>query len=405
MSPLRSRRTSLSADRLGRAASGSCAACAVVLVVLACGLPSAQAQPAPATISSTIAQLSSLDYATRMNAARTLRRVPAAEAVPALTEAVRSHRDEFVRYRAFIVLSSFQDRGMAAVARGLLRDANDRLREVAFKWVAANPDPALVPALLSALQGEEAEFVRPAVVSALAAVDADARVQRALLADVGRGLDFFRGAVIDALGRRKAVYAVDAIAAVAKLQGPLQQDAVIALGRIGDARARQALSALAADAPSPAMALSIRAAQCIAGERCDTAVQGIVTAVSQESATAAVVRAGLSGLTAMAAAGNDASTAAIVTLGDRGGVIRDRAAIGLGTVAVMNARHLIDWFGSVVPATRDAAIVLLKDGFDDLEEDFGEEQFFATTRAAYWSAADGSSTRALASLLIQRLEF
>ena len=54
---------------------------------------------------------------------------------------------------------------------------------------------------------------------------------------------------------------------------------------------------------------------------------------------------------------------------------------------------------------REAAITLLKDGFDDLEEDFGEEQFFAAARATYWKAADGSETRALSSLLIQRLEF
>ena len=57
------------------------------------------------------------------------------------------------------------------------------------------------------------------------------------------------------------------------------------------------------------------------------------------------------------------------------------------------------------PASREAVITLLKDGFDDLEEDFGEEQFFAATRAAYWQAADGSATRSLSSLLIQRLEF
>ena len=49
--------------------------------------------------------------------------------------------------------------------------------------------------------------------------------------------------------------------------------------------------------------------------------------------------------------------------------------------------------------------MLLKDGFDDLEEDFAEEQFFAAVRAAYWKAADGSDSRSLASLLIQRLEF
>src|SRR6185436_2327052 len=111
----------------------------------------------------------------------------------------------------------------------------------------AHPDPGMVPTLLSSLQTEEAEFVRPAVVSALAALGEDARVQRALLGEIGRGLDFFRGAVIEALGRRHAAYALDAIGAVAKLQGPLQDDAVIALGRIGGPRAIAVLTSIASE--------------------------------------------------------------------------------------------------------------------------------------------------------------
>ena len=86
-------------------------------------------------------------------------------------------------------------------------------------------------------------------------------------------------------------------------------------------------------------------------------------------------------------------------------MVRDQAAIGLGTVAVMNPDSMIAWLDRASPQSREAAIVLLKDGFDDLEEDFAEEQFFAAARAAYWKAADGSDSRSLASLLIQRLEF
>ena len=41
-----------------------------------------------------------------------------------------------------------------------------------------------------------------------------------------------------------------AIAAVAKLQGPLQDDAVLALGRIGGPRALATLTSLAAESPS-----------------------------------------------------------------------------------------------------------------------------------------------------------
>lgn len=363
-----------------------------------------QAQ-APADLQASISALSSLDYPTRMNAARTIRRLPAAEAVPALVAAVQKHRDEFVRFRAFIVLSSFGDRGTGDLVRELLRDANDRLREVAYKWLEAHPDPTVVPMLLNALQGEQAEFVRPAVVAALAALGEDARVQRALLGEIGRGLDFFRGAVIEALGRRRAAYAVDGIAEVARLQGPLQDDAAIALGRIGGPKALATIKALASESQAPAMSLTLRAAQCMAGEQCDVAMKAMSEAVTAPSASAAVVRAGLTGLTTLAAIGNQSAAAALLTLADRGGVVRDQAAIGLGTVAVTDPDFLIAWLDRAPLKTREAALTLLKDGFDDLEEDFGEEQFFAAARAAYWKAADGSDARALASLLIQRLEF
>jgi HEAT repeat protein len=360
---------------------------------------------APANPQENISRLSSLDYPTRMNAARALRRLPAAEAVPALTAAVQKHTDEFVRFRAFIVLSSFSDRGTGDLARGLLRDANDRLREVAYKWLEAHPDPSMVPTLLNALQSEQAEFVRPAVVSALATLGDDARVQRALLAEIGRGMDFFRGAVIEALGRRRAAYAVDGIAAVARLQGPLQDDAVIALGRIGGPAALAVLKSIGSEPPTAALALTLRAAQCMAGEACDAALKAIVDAVTAPAASAAIIRAGISGLTAVAGIGNQPATVALVNLAERGGVIRDQAAIGLATVAVLNPDHVIAWLDRAPQKSRQAPVDLLKDGFDDLEEDFGEELFFAAVRATYWKAADGSDTRSLASLLIQRLDF
>ncbi len=379
---------------------------AVILSLVLVTSPGGAAAQAPAAeLQTNIGRLSALDYPTRMNAARAIRRLPAAEAVPALVQAVQKHADEFVRYRAFVLLSSFNDRGTGDLVRGLLRDANDRLREVAYKWLETHPDPAMVPILLSSLQTEEAEFVRPAMVSALAALGDDVRVQRALLGEIGRGLDFFRGAVIEALGRRRAAYAFDGVAAVAKIQGPLQDDAVIALGRIGGPRALAQLKPLAADAPSQALALTLVAAQCLAGEGCDAAIKTIVSAVTAPSAGAAVIRAGLSGLTAIAAAGNQTATATLVTVAERGGVLRDQSAIGLGTVAVMDPDFVLGWLDRTPPASREPAITLRKDGFDDLEEDFGEEQFFAAARAAYWKAADGSATRSLSSLLIQRLEF
>src|SRR6185436_8382785 len=99
---------------------------------------------------------------------------------------------------------------------------NDRLRTVAYSFFEHNPDPRMVPDLLAAVDKEQAEFVRPALVRALAALGADGRVQPVLVREAGRGEDFFRSVVIEALGDYKARYAFDAIIAIAKLDGPLQ---------------------------------------------------------------------------------------------------------------------------------------------------------------------------------------
>src|SRR5688572_9314065 len=256
--------------------------CAAALILLGAGVAWAQAPgpgggPAPASPQSPVSggvgaadlkthvgNLASIDYPTRMNAARMVRRADAAVAVAALREAVAKHTDEFVRYRAFVLLSSFNDRQTGDVVRSVLRDRNDRLREAAYKWLEIHPDPAMTATLLAALQTEQAEFVRPALVGAIAALGDNPQVQRALVPEVTRGVDFFRGAAIDSLGRHRATYAVDAIAGVATLEGPLQDDAVLALGRIGGPRARPALAALK-NAPA-VLAPTIRAALCLAGE-------------------------------------------------------------------------------------------------------------------------------------------
>ena len=51
---------------------------------------------------------------------------------------------------------------------------------------------------------------------------------------VMQGQAFFRSVVIEAIGDHKGGYAIKAITEVAKLDGPLQDDAVLALGKIGD---------------------------------------------------------------------------------------------------------------------------------------------------------------------------
>jgi hypothetical protein len=51
------------------------------------------------------------------------------------------------------------------------------------------------------------------------------------------------------------------------------------------------------------------------------------------------------------------------------------------------------------------ATELLAEGFDMLQEDLEEEQFFVFVRREYWKAPEGSPLRKLAEGLIGKLEF
>ena len=188
----------------------------------------AQEPPAPQTVpaaqlQAAIDKLGDLDYATRSNAARTVRRAPAAQAVPALLQTVAEHADGYVRYRALVLLTGFNDPRTKDAMREALTSPNDRLRTVAYSFFEHNPDRAMVSAAARrARQG--AGGVRPAgarpgaggaragAVGSRLGVEA-ARVQQALVRDVSRGEDFFRSVVIEALGDYKAAYAFDAITA------------------------------------------------------------------------------------------------------------------------------------------------------------------------------------------------
>src|SRR5215203_3307836 len=74
----------------------------------------AQEPAAPQTVSAAqlqgaIDKLGSLDYDTRTGASRLVRRTAAAQAVPALLTAVSQHADGYVRYRALVLLTGFND--------------------------------------------------------------------------------------------------------------------------------------------------------------------------------------------------------------------------------------------------------------------------------------------------------
>jgi HEAT repeat protein len=373
----------------------------VLLVSLLAVVP-AVAQTPETDPKTAIDRLAAFDYPTRMNAARLLRRMTAADVVPPLEQAVRSHQDQFVRYRALVLLTAFNDRGTAGVMRSLLADRNDRVREVAYRWFELHPDPALTPTLLAALNTEQAEFVRPALIHALAALGVDAQVQRALVEETGRGLDFFRSAVIDALGEHRAAYALDAIMPVALLQGPLQDDAVIALGRIRDKRALATLKGLV-NAP-PDVVPAVYAARCLIEDGCAEAIANLNEIARRRGPALSTARASVAAIGVIAAQADVAATEALVVLGTAPGLGND-AAVAFGGLSVRNPDHVIAWLEGAAESTRTAAVALLRAGFEALEEDFAEEQFYAAARARYWSSPEGSVTRTVTAALIDKLDF
>jgi HEAT repeat protein len=388
-----------------------------VLGVL-CGERGAAAQepagPQPvsaAQLKAAIDKLGNLDYATRTDASRVVRRTPPAQAVPALLQTVSDHPDGYVRYRALVLLTGFNDPRTKDAMRESLTTPNDRLRAVAYSYFEHIPDPSLIPQFLGALETEVGEFVRPELVRALASYGKDPKVQQALVREVGRGQDFFRSAVIEALGDYKAVYAYDALTAIAKLDGPLQDDAALALGKLGDKRALETLAALQRTAPRPAQP-SIAAAICLLGANCGAHSGYLIDTLkfTQESpGFQELARAAAAGLGSIATAATEdvVRTRALNALFEVGigaqEPVRPPVALAVATVA-LRATPLMMTFLEQNP-DRDKAIALLAEGFDMLEEDLDKERFFALARRTYWDSANNQSRRALMQTLIGKLDF
>src|SRR5579862_4982554 len=135
----------------------------IVSVLILAAAVRAQEPPAPqavnpAQLQAAIDKLGDLDYATRTNASRTVRRTATAQAVPALLQAVAEHRDGYVRYRALVLLTGFNDPRTKDAMRESLSSPNDRLRAVAYSFFEHSPDRTLSTQFLGALNKEQAEF-------------------------------------------------------------------------------------------------------------------------------------------------------------------------------------------------------------------------------------------------------
>ena len=361
----------------------------------------------PADVEAAIGRLGDLDFATRMEASRTIRRAAPAVALPLLNRAVAQHTDSYVRYRALVLLSGFNDPASGETMASVLGDRNDRLRAVAYAYFERRPEPAVLPRLLAALDSEESEFVRPALTRALVAyAAADPTVRKPVLGLALRGQDFFRSVVIEALGDHKATYAVPTLLEIAKLDGPLQDDAVLALGKIGDKKALETFVALQRSAPrnlQPAIAAAI----CLLGINCGAHQGYLASSLAFAIANPGfqdLLRATAAGLAALAMAGSEEAAVELIR---QGGPTRDpeRAAIALalGSLALRSPAMVLKLVEDEKLA--GPGIELIHEAFDMLDEDFEEEAFFVAIRRAYWQSADGSPTRRAAEALIRRLEF
>ena len=388
-----------------------------VLVALQHGVAAAQepSSPQPVTaaqLTTAIDNLGKLDYAVRANASRVVRRAPAAQAVPALLQAVAEHVDGYVRYRALVLVTAFNDPRTRDSMREALASPNDRLRAVAYSFFEHNPDRALLPQFLTALEKEQGQFVRPSLVRALAALavpagEESARVRQALLREVARGEDFFRSAVIEALGDYKAAYAVDAITAISKLDGPLQDDAALTLGKIGVPRALETLAGLQQSVPRQTQP-SVAAAICLLGVNCGSHEGYLINTLKfsdQNVGFQELLRSAAAGLGALAVAGRVESAEALIQIGiPSRDPTRAPVALALATVALRNTPLTLKLLESRT-ADRAQAIALIAEGFDMLEEDLDKERFFALVRRTYWESPENSPRRGLMQNLIGTLDF
>ena len=354
--------------------------------------PRDAAPPAtPAQLKAAIDNLGKFDAPVRTAAARAVRRAPAAQAVPALIEAAGGHADGYVRFRALVLLSGFNDPRAREVMSSALDDPNDRLRTVAYAYFEHNPRARDVGAPADEA-GQGRRRVRPS------GADAGAGRLRRRAAGAGRAArrSSCAGRISTAApsSRRsatiKAAYALRADhrgrqAATARSR----RTPILALGKLGDKRALETLQGLQQTAPARAPA-GDRRRDLPARDQLRVAPE-----VRRRHDDASASPTWASRISCAPPRGRSARWRRRRPAGRRGRAARRRhpgarsrprrrSRSRSARVALRNTPLTLS-VSRPQPTSSEAAL-LLRDAFDMLEEDFEEERFFATVRRTYWQA-------------------
>ena len=368
-----------------------------------------------AEINTVISSLGNFDFLVRADASRVLRRMDAASAVPALVWAAQFHEDSYVQFRAAVLVSGFGGASAREFFEVALDSPNDRVRTAAYDYFEHEPDAGLAPTLLTALDFETSEFVRPALVRSLAAHDDDALVRERLLKDIDRGEGYFRGAVIEALGDYRALYALDRLLEIASEEGPLRDDALLALGKIGDKRAlpvvAKAQREAVVDSGNPRMLPIVSAAACLLDTDYENQIQYVVEALryslNADSDDLSLLRAASTAAAAVSMAGRKGSDTALRALIDVGveaaDPVRAPIALAVGTVALRTPLTMISALAN--RSDLRSSLLLVRDAFDMLDEDMAEERFYFLMRANFWDETENPVTRSVAEAAVEILEF
>ena len=371
------------------------------------------AQSATDDIRAAVDQLGDFDYAVRMEASRRLRRADVDTSFPALLDAVEHHEDSYVQFRSIVLIYGLDQPHGQTVFQEALDSQNDRVRAVAYEYFEQAHSAVVVPKLLAALDTETSEFVRPYLVRALAANADDPAVRERLILDIDRGQGYFRGAVIEALGDHSAEYAVESLIPIISDAGPLRDDALLALGKIGDGRVLAPLRAVQENADATLQPI-VSATACLLGISCEAQLGYIVdtlryAAAAEDGDNQELLRSASTALAALAVDGQREALDALFELGlTASETARAPIALALGAVALRNpmaVRAALAGDNTSSTSVPEAELLLLRDAFDMLDEDFAEERFYVLMRQDYWAGLGDARAQAIAEAAILILEF